>query len=308
MDEYSLGGFEVMGWVAAHWTVNYLPNEVKIEASIGRNAMSEEHDTNKTAKTENHTRPNRRRFMQLAGAGTLGLGGVPLASRAATEDELELNELTGNEKESTIEKAIDSNDYQLLMTALEEDGISTHSRTEKAYEMISNNEAEGQIAAFVVDNGNENIEISIAIPIGEWPAPAKASIIEYNDNGKPVEAQDYTVKDNKETTSTDLQTASSNSVYKNTEDLSDWEPVTEGSIQAQNSTDVNVGCSPCKEGVRIMNAVGCGAETAVACAVITSQTVIGPIACGAFVAAACFVIKNYGINKPSRVCNQMGAC
>jgi len=81
------------------------------------------------------------------------------------------------------------------------------------------------------------------------------------------------------------------------------EPIPEPPEEEKVEGEMPLSCETCKTGVGLLNTLACTISSAVACAVVTAQTVIGPLVCAILFAAMCFLLYNLGIHEPDEVCS-----
>lgn len=279
---------------------------------------------NWTALTEMRGNSPDRRTVMRGLLGVLGgiLGsGVATAKSGAENTKVRIETQSGRQREQTLSRVSRGGAYDTLIQAMKVDGYSGSITEENVYSVKPRLEGSYTLVSFVMEFGSEATG-NIAISPDSTLEP-RAGVFVRDDSGRPLTIEEYRLDDTFSTVSeipedvplslsTRELSVGDSTVVKKKADLRDmWSELDRTTSSTSSYCDDfpdEIDCGTCKEIVSILNEVTCSIETLAACAIITSETGIGPIVCAVAVAVLCYIIQNYGIANPQQVCEAACAC
>lgn len=271
---------------------------------------------------------DRRSLIKSVGAGAVGTSlTFPFSGAAGAQEQTsvpELQELGGFRGRAIIRVAERSRSYRSLIEALEDDGVEILSKTSKAYS-ISGSRGSYTVASFVIDDGRDDTEVSVLIPV-RGDIDSKAVVKYENTEGLPVRFEEYKVQNSRSQGPVNAyelkkDQARGTSVSKNSTEIN-WNnsgSTPSASIESDSGISTtssspsycpveSIACGTCTTIVTIVNGLSCSLETALICAVVTVETGIGPLACAAAVGVICVIITQFGVSNPQDVCEMTCWC
>lgn len=272
-------------WPPRQCLITRLVVNVKKRPRVDQNAMSKD---NSTGENDSIGKPNRRNIIRMMGAGVVGIAGLGTASAedVNSDEEIDLEALSGSRKEKAIAIAKGTHQYKQLYAKLQEE-YDCHIDV-----------SESEVLESTDQYGNPYQAVSF------FPTPKRDSE-EAPDNVDLV----VTLKD-------DSLFDAGASVTDQRKDHIDIKlfTINNGQIEVESgsSEDVTVQvsrCGICRDVSTVLCNRGCSLGGATICAIAGFGTV-GSIACAAVVSELC---RRYGgnINRACRrfnICNRSGIC